>query len=145
MNLNTDTPSSNIACKGYGTHTALPKDTLPKCKKGSQTFEISCKEVKREKHQGQLSNIIYLNCGTIIYIELSISKKFPSYYVLITTPKGYISTFQLLLELTYLQMRIYLTEEWKKFPHIFLIPNMDWNPSFPHFTEDRYAKYHEWL
>ena len=39
----------------------------------------------REKHQGQLSNIISLKWSTIIYIELIMSKQCPISYVIIPT------------------------------------------------------------
>ena len=38
-------------------------------------------------------NIISLNFGTIIYIELSMSKQALSFYVIIPTQKGYIYLF----------------------------------------------------
>ena len=105
LDLNINTPSSNLSWKGYGTLTTLPKDTLKKYKKESQPGGISRKEGNRpedthitsfqnehysKKYQGQLCNIITLNRGTIIYIELSTYKQAPSSYVIIPTHKGYI-------------------------------------------------------
>ena len=81
LNININNPGSNIAYKGYGTPTDLPKDTPQKCRKESQTGGISRyegniieeshltyfhKEHYSGKHQFQMSNIIYLNWSTII-------------------------------------------------------------------------------
>ena len=113
LNLNINNPGSCIACKYYVKHTALSKDTLPKCRKGSRPGVISRyegnipeeyhltyfkKEHYSEKHQGQLSNIIALKCNTIIYIKLSMYNQDPSSDVNIPTQKGYISPLQFYLD-----------------------------------------------
>ena len=95
LNPNLNTASSNFAWKDYG----IP-ETLPKYSKESQPGRISHKDGNRleephltsfqkeyysEQQQGQLINIIRQFCGTIIYIELSMSKQSPSVYVITLT------------------------------------------------------------
>ena len=38
-------------------------------------------------------------------------------------------------------MWIYPTKEWKILLHIFLTPNMDWNPSILNFPKSKYSEY----
>ena len=73
------------------------------------------------------------------------SKQAPSSYVIITTHREYILPLQLLTGLTYLPMRIYPIEERKLLSHVVLTPNIDWNPNFLNFTQDKYAKYNKRL
>ena len=98
-----------------------------------------------KKHQCHLYNIIALNCGTIIHIDQSMSKKYPSSYVIIPTHKGYILSLQLVHVLPSLPMLIYPTEEWKLLSHVVFTLNMDWNPSILKLTEAKYSTYDEWV
>ena len=56
----------------------------------------------------------------MIYIELRMSKQATSGYVIILTHEGHILPLQLLLGLSYLPMRAYHPEEWKRLSHVAL-------------------------
>ena len=74
------------------------------------------------KYHNTLITLIY---GTILYIEIGMSKKAPSDNVIIPTHEGYNLPLQFLLGLTYMPMRTYPTEECKILSFVVLTPNMD--------------------